>query len=226
MTFSIVGRCARTGMLGTAVTTSSISVGSRCSHARAGIGAALTQHRTDPRLGPLALDLLAHGFSAPEAMQAVVAATPHRRWRQLALIDAAGRTAVYSGENVRAERGEAQGKDCASIANIVRSAAIPQAMVSAFEVSPDQPLAQRLLDALAAGEAAGGEFQPVTSAALLVVDRESFPYVDLRADDHAQPIAELARLWVKYEPEAEAYVIRAVDPEAAVSPPGMKLKAT
>ncbi len=111
MTFSLVGRCARTGMLGAVVTTSSISVGSRCSHARAGIGAALTQHRTDPRLGPLALDLLAHGFSAPEAMQAVVAATPHRHWRQLALIDAAGRTAVYSGANVRgrARRGAGQG---------------------------------------------------------------------------------------------------------------------
>jgi uncharacterized Ntn-hydrolase superfamily protein len=225
MTFSIVGRCARTGMLGAAVTTSSISVGSRCSHARAGIGAALTQHRTDPRLGPLALDLLAHGFSAPEAMQAVIAATPHRHWRQLALIDTAGRTAVYSGANVRAERGEAQGKDCAAIGNIVRSTTIPQEMANAFEASPDQPLPRRLLDALSAGEAAGGEYQPVTSAALLVVDRESFPYVDLRADDHVQPIAELARLWTKYEPEAEAYVIRAVDPEAAVPPPGMKLRA-
>ena len=131
------------------------------------------------------------------ANQAVVAATPHRHWRQLALIDAAGRTAVYSGANVRAERGEAQGRDCASIANIVRSAALPQAMVSAFEASPERPLACRLLDALAAGEAAGGEYQPVTSAALIVVDRESFPYADLRVDDHEQPIAELARLWSK-----------------------------
>ena len=226
MTFSLVGRCARTNMLGAVVTTSSISVGSRCLHARAGIGAALTQHRTDPRLGPLALDLLAHGFSAPEAMQAVVAATPHRHWRQLALIDAAGRTAVYSGANVRAERGEAQGKDCASIANIVRSATLPQAMVAAFEAAPDLPLARRLIDALAAGEAAGGEYQPVTSAALVVVDRESFAYVDLRVDDHARPIAELARLWAKYEPEAHAYVSRAVDPEAAVPPPGMKLTPT
>ena len=224
MTFSLVGRCARTGMLGAVVTTSSISVGSRCSHARAGIGAALTQHRTDPRLGPLALDLLAHGFSAPEALQAVVAATPHRHWRQLALIDAAGRTAVYAGANVRAQRGGAQGRDCAAIANVVRSASLPQAMVAAFEAAPDQLLARRLLDALAAGEAAGGEYQPVTSAALVVVDRESFPYVDLRIDDHAQPIAELARLWEKYEPEAQAYVIRAVDPEAAVPPPGMKLR--
>lgn len=219
MTFSLVGRCARTGRLGAAVTTSSIAVGSRCQHARAGVGAALTQHRTDPRLGPLALDLLARGFTADEAMKAIVAATPYRNWRQLAVIDAAGCTAVYSGTHVRGERGEAQGRDCAAIANIVRSETIPRAMVERFEQSPDLPLAQRLVDALAAGEAAGGERVPVTSAALLVVDRESFPYVDLRVDDHATPIAELARLWAAYRPEADAYVVRAVDPERAVPPP-------
>ncbi len=223
MTFSLVGRCARTGMLGAVVTTSAISVGARCQHARAGVGAALTQHRTDPRLGPLALDLVARGFTASEAMQAVVAATPHRHWRQLALIDAAGRTAVFSGANVRGERGEAQGRDCAAIANIVRSASLPDAMVAAFEKSPELPLARRLVDALAAGEAAGGERQPVISAALLVVDGESFPYVDLRVDDHARPIEELGRLWSMYEPEADAYVVRAVDPEQAVPPPGMKI---
>ena len=221
MTFSLVGRCARTGQLGAAVTTSSLAVGSRCSFARAGVGAALTQHRTDPRLGPCALDLLARGFSAAEAMKTIVAETPYRDWRQLALIDAAGRTAVFSGAHVRAERGEAQGRDCAAIANIVRSATIPQAMVESFEPAPDRPLAQRLVEALAAGEEAGGEFVPVTSAALIVVDRESFPYVDLRVDDHATPIAELARLWSAYRPEADAYVVRAVDPERAVPPPGM-----
>ena len=82
MTFSLVGRCAHTGMLGGAVTTSSIAVGSRCLFARAGIGAALTQHRTDPRLGPLALDLLARGSSAEETQTAIVAATPHRDWHK------------------------------------------------------------------------------------------------------------------------------------------------
>jgi uncharacterized Ntn-hydrolase superfamily protein len=221
MTFSLVGRCARTGQLGAAVTTSSIAVGSRCPFARAGVGAALTQHRTDPRLGPQALDLLAQGVTAAEAMRAVVAATPHRDWRQLALIDAMGRTAVFSGAHVRGERGEAEGRDCAAIANIVRAATIPAAMVESFERALDRALALRLVEALAAGEAAGGERQPVTSAALIVVDRESFPYVDLRVDDHATPIAELARLWSAYQSEADAYVVRAVDPERAVPPPGM-----
>ena len=221
MTFSLVGRCARTGMLGAVVTTSSISVGSRCPHARAGVGAALTQHRTDPRLGPLALDLLGRGFTAREAMRAIVAATPHRHWRQLAIVDAAGHTATYSGDNVRGERGEAEGRDCAAIANIVRSAEIPRVMVACFEASPRLPLARRLIDALAAGEAAGGELQPVTSAALMIAHEQSFPYVDLRVDDHLEPIRELSRLWSSYEPEADPYVVRAIDPDRATRPPNL-----
>jgi uncharacterized Ntn-hydrolase superfamily protein len=221
MTFSLVARCARTGMLGAIVTTSSIAVGSRCPYARAGVGAVLTQNRTDPRLGPLALDLLARGFSAGEAMRGLAAATPHRHWRQLAIIDAIGRTATYSGDSVRGEKGEAQGRDCAAIANIVRSAEIPRVMVARFETSPDLPLARRLIDALAAGEAAGGEIAPVTSAALLIAYKEAFAYVDLRVDDHRQPLAELARLWSLYEPEADPYVLRAINPEQA-SPPNRR----
>jgi uncharacterized Ntn-hydrolase superfamily protein len=95
-------------------------------------------------------------------------------------------------------------------------------MVKAFEASPAAPLGRRLLDALRAGEAAGGELQPVTSAAVLVVHRESFPYIDLRVDDHVSPIEELARLLEAYEPEADPYVVRAVDPDRATRPPGME----
>ncbi len=222
MTFSLVGRCARTGMLGAVVTTSSMAVGSRCPHVRAGVGAALTQHRTDPRLGPLALELLGRGFSADEAIKAIVAGSPHRDWRQLALIDAQGRTAAFSGAKVRAELGEAHGEGCVAIANIVRSAEVPHAMVRAFEQSGAAPLPARLVAALAAGEAAGGEFQPVTSAALLVAHEQPFPFVDLRVDDHSSPIAELSRLWMAYEPEADAYVVRAVDPDNATRPAAMR----
>jgi uncharacterized Ntn-hydrolase superfamily protein len=219
MTFSIAGRCPRTGMLGCAVTTSSIAVGSRCSHAQADIGAALTQHRTDPRLGPLALELLARGCDAKTAMDGVVAVAPQRDWRQLAIIDRNGNTAFFTGEHVdRTKSGEAQGKDCVAIANIVRSAEVPRAMVRSFEAAPQRPLAERLVEALAAGEAAGGEFKPVASAALLVMHRESFAYVDLRVDDHAKPIDELRRLWRAYEPEADLYVRRASDPAAAPPP--------
>jgi uncharacterized Ntn-hydrolase superfamily protein len=218
MTFSLVARCARTGMLGAAVTTSSVAVGARCPHAKAGVGAVLTQHRTDPRLGPLGLDLLSRGFSAEEALAAIVAATPHRDWRQLAIIDRDGRTASYSGAHVGPEKAEVHGRDCVAIANIVRSTQVPHAMVAAFGREPAAPLARRLVDALIAGEAAGGEFVPVVAASLLVVDREPFAYVDLRVDDHAAPIEELARLWEVYQPEADAYVVRAVDPDRATRP--------
>ncbi len=216
MTFSLLGRCPRTGMFGAAVTTSSIAVGSRCPHARAGVGACLTQHRTDPRLGPLALDLLAQGYAAQQVMDAVIAVAPHREWRQLAVMDREGRSAAFTGDRVvREQAAEAHGQDCVAIANIVRSTAIPAAMVQAFEAEPSAPLAARLIAALAAGEAAGGEFVPVISAALIVVNRERFPYVDLRVDSHPAPIEDLGRLWREYEPEADPYVVRALDPGAA-----------
>lgn len=203
-------------MLGAAVTTSSIAVGSRCPFAAVGVGAALTQHMTDPRLGPLMLDRLRRGDNAQQAIDAAIAATPGPEWRQLAVIDNQGRTASYSGTRVRAERAEAHGRDCVAIANIVRSETIPAAMVTAFEKNPGAPLALRLIEALKAGHAAGGEPRPLVSACLIVVHREAFPYVDLRVDSDADPIGTLRRLWREYEPAAELYVTRAVRPDASL----------
>jgi uncharacterized Ntn-hydrolase superfamily protein len=218
MTFSIAGRCARTGMFGVVVTTSSLAVGSRCAFAKAGVGAALTQHRTDPRLGPLAIDLMQRGFTARQAMDAVVAATPHRDWRQLAFIDRDGGTASFSGTRVKPERDEVHGRDCVALGNIVRSSDVPAAMVRAFEADPGAPLATRLIAALEAGDRAGGEFIPLVSAALLIVDREPFAYVDLRVDSDPAPIAALAKLWRDYAPLADSFVARATDPDTVVIP--------
>ncbi|OYW67888.1 MAG: hypothetical protein B7Z40_05445 [Bosea sp. 12-68-7] len=217
MTFSLAGRCARTGMLGAVVTTSSIAVGSRCQHAAAGVGAALTQHMTDPRLGPLMLDLLRRGYSAQQAVDAAAAATPRSDWRQLAVIDSAGRTASFSGGNVQPELAEVHGRDCVALGNIVRSKEVPAAMVSAFEADPAAPLAARLIAALKAGDEAGGEFKPLVSTALIVAHEQAFAYVDLRVDGDADPIATLARLWRDYEPVADLYVTRAVDPDTAIA---------
>jgi uncharacterized Ntn-hydrolase superfamily protein len=216
MTFSIVGRCARTSMLGAVVTTSSIAVGSRCAFAAAGIGAALTQHTTDPRLGPSMLDQLRRGYTVEQSIGAAAGGTPRSDVRQLAVIDAQGRTASYSGASVKPEHAEAHGRDCVALANIVRSQSIPAAMVKAFEANPEAPLAARLIDALAAGNAAGGEFKPLMSAGLVVAHRETFAYVDLRVDSDADPIGTLRRLWREYEPVADMFVARAVHPDSVI----------
>jgi uncharacterized Ntn-hydrolase superfamily protein len=201
-------------MFGAVVTTSSVAVGSRCPYAAAGVGALLTQHTTDPRLGPLGLEMLRLGYTADQVIRGLSALTSGADWRQLAVIDAQGRTAAYTGLNNRPEKGEAHGKDCVSLANIVRSADVPKAMVKAFEADPGAPLAKRLIDALAMGHEAGSEFAPLVSTALIVADRFSFPYVDLRVDNDKDPIAALSRLWEIYEPQADLYVQRATDPDS------------
>jgi uncharacterized Ntn-hydrolase superfamily protein len=216
MTFSMVARCARTGMLGAIVTTSSIAVGSRCVFAATGVGAALSQHTTDPRLGPLMLDQLRRGYTVEKAIGAAVGGTPRDDVRQLAVIDRQGRTASFSGASVRPERAEAHGQDCVALANIVRSDTVPAAMVKAFEANPTAPLALRLIDALEAGGAAGGELKPLVSAGLIIAYREAFPYVDLRVDSDPDPIKTMRRLWREYEPLADMFVARAVYPESVI----------
>lgn len=215
MTFSLIGRCARTGQFGAAVTTSSLAVGSRVPFCMADVGAVLTQHRTDPRLGFRGLDLLLAGCSAQEALDALVASTPHHRWRQLAVIDAHGNTAHFHGSAVKPSLNAAHGKDVVAIGNILANDRVPEAMMQAFLAAELEPLAERLVRALEAGEAAGGEGGPLVSAALLVVEREVFPLVDLRVDGAQQPIEALRSLWDAYRPKVEEYVIRAVDPDAA-----------
>ena len=212
MTFSLAGRCARTGMFGVAVTTSSIAVGSRCGFARAGVGAVLTQHRTDPRLGPIGVALLQAGKDAEATIREMAAGTPERDWRQLAAIDAGGTTAFFHGAHIHSIHAGAQVKDCVAIGNILANAGVPAAMAAAFARDPAAPLAERLVRGLEAGLTAGGERGAVRSASLLVMHQHSFPYVDLRVDEADAPIAALRVLWEAYAPQADDYVARAVDP--------------
>lgn len=215
MTFSLLGHCARTGRFGAAVTTSSIAVGMRVPFLAAGVGGVLTQHRTDPRLGPRGLGLLRSGCSAAETVAALVASTPDHRWRQVAVMDRQGRTAHFDGERVKPCRSACHGADVVALGNILANEEVAPAMAAAFLAAAGEELAERLLRALEAGEAAGGEHGEVTSASLLVVDRESFPYADLRVDRAAGPIAALRALWEDYAPLAEGFVQRAIAPEGA-----------
>lgn len=217
MTFSLIARCAHSGMVGGVVTTSSPAVGARCLHTAAGVGAVLTQFWTDPRLGPRGLALLAEGCPAPHTVAALVSSTPENEWRQLAAIDAQGRTAHFSGARIRPHRNEAEGPDCVAIGNILANDTVPGAMVQAFAAS-DAAFPERLLAALDAGLAAGGEDNPLVSAALRISWRAPFPYADLRVDMADRPLVALRALWQAYAPVADLYLGRAVTPDAMEPP--------
>lgn len=217
MTFSLVGRCARTGMAGCVVSSSSPAVAARCAHVRAGAGAAASQNVTDPRLGPRLLDLLAAGRSPQEAIAEIAASEPNIEHRQLAAVDLAGRTAAYSGSGTLGRHATAEGDGAVAAGNLLADTGVVAAMVEAFGRSPGDHLGDRLVAALAAGLAAGGEEGPVRSAGLLLAGSVAWPVADLRVDWHDEPIEELARLWELWKPQMDAYVTRALDPAASPS---------
>ena len=218
MTFSIVGRCARTGMFGVAITTSSICVGSRCPHVRAGVGAVATQNITDPHLATLVLDAMAVGQDASGAIASVVKNRENISYRLLPAVDARGTTAHFTGANILGTHAVSEAADCVAAGNLLSSKAVAKAISDGFGVDPSAHLAERLLQAIEAGVAAGGEEGPVHSAALLVGDKMPFPLVDLRVDwNETDPIAALRRLWQDYAPQMDDYLNRAINPQVAPS---------
>jgi len=218
VTLSLVGCCSRTGMLGAIVASSSPAVASRCAWARARVGAACSQNITDPSLGPALLDRIAAGASAADALRAVTAATPLAAYRQLTAVDAFGRAAAFSGERTLGRHGDFTAAGCAAAGNLLADDSVPAAMAGAFAADPDADLGDRLVAALAAGRDAGGEEGPVHSAGMLVCDAVAWPVTDLRVDwTEADPVAELADLWARWQPLAADYVARALDPASAPS---------
>lgn len=218
MTFSIAGRCARTGMFGVAITTSSIAVGSRCPHARAGVGAVATQNVTDPRLATLVLDAMEAGMDAPGAIAFVVKDRPHVEFRQLTAVDRVGRTAHFTGTRILGTNAVSEAVDCIAAGNLLSHTGVARAMCDGFNLDPSGHLAERLLQGLEAGLASGGEEGPVHSAALIVAERMPFKLVDLRVDwEDDNPVAKLRQLWQSYAPQMQDYLNRAIDPEAAPS---------
>lgn len=201
-----------------AVSSSSPAVAARCAFARAGVGAVASQNITDPSLGPRILDLMALGASASEAVAVVTASTDHIQYRQLTAVDAKGRGASFSGEQTLGVHATASDQNVVCAGNLLSSEAVPEAMVKAF-VGSEGHLADRLLVAMNAALAAGGEAGPVHSAGLLLVDKVSWPVASLRIDWHeaAKPVEELERLWKLYSPQLDDYVNRALNPLAAPS---------
>lgn len=218
MTFSLLARCPETGAFGMVISSSSPAVAARCAHARAGVGVAATQNITDPALGPRLLDLMEAGASATEAMARVVAEAPHVDYRQLMCVDVLGRVASHSGAKTLGVWALAEAQGVIAGGNLLAHDGVPAAMVAGFAAAKG-PFGSRLVAALQAGAAAGGEAGPVHSAGLLIADRESWPVAWLRADwsEGATPIEEVARAWEVYQPQMAAYIQRAKDPEWAPS---------
>ena len=219
MTFSIAGRCSETGMLGVAITTSSICVGARCPWARATVGAVSTQNVTLPSIGPKVLDQIATGDDAGTALRKVMETTEYSEYRQVVAIDSHGTTAAFSGSLTLGCNAVHEGSDCVAGGNLLLSEELPMAMADNFESNSGYHLANRLLTALEYGlNEAGGEEGPVRSAALLVASDFDWPFVDLRVDwNESAPVEALRRLWSLYEPQMDDYVARALNPSAAPS---------
>jgi uncharacterized Ntn-hydrolase superfamily protein len=215
MTFSIVARCAQTGMFGVAVSSSSPAVAARCVHARARIGAVASQNITDPALGSSALELMRLGANASQAIDVLRSSTDFMEYRQLLVVDVRGQSAIHTGSEALGVRAEAKHENVASGGNLLANVGVPQAMVSAFLASAGH-LGDRLLIAMRAALQAGGEAGPVHSAGLQIVDKVTWPVADIRVDwTEGCPITELSAIWDVYKPQLDAYVTRALNPSLA-----------
>ena len=200
MTYSIVARDAETGELGVAVQSMYFHVGPVVPWAEAGVGAVATQSLVNVAFGPLGLDLMRGGLAAPQALAAVLAADGERDSRQCAMVDAAGGVGVHTGSRCIPAAGHRAGDGFSCQAHLMEHPTVWDAMADAYQNAAGRPLAERLVAALRAAEAEGGDIRGRQSAALLVVtgtptkrsweDRR----VDLRVEDHPEPVSELARL--------------------------------
>ena len=214
MTFSVVARCAETGQLGIAISSSSIAVGARCPWLRPGVGAVASQNITLPSLGPQVLDLLEQDLAPSEALATVIA-QDHSQYRQVTVIDSQGRTAHFSGAQTLGIHNAVSGEQCVAAGNMLADPGVITAMVAAFETTSGH-LADRLLAAMHAGVAGGGEAGPVHSAALVIVDDLLWPVVNLRVDwADADPISTLDHLWQAYRGQLQDYIDRAINPQIA-----------
>ena len=216
MTLSIAAWDETTRQVAAAIASSSIAVASRCLHWRPGVGIALSQNITDPRLGPRLLGLLADGVEVRAALDAVAHSTPHIRFRQLGLVDSRGNTGLYTGEAVLGCFASAAGRHCVAVGNLLANEDVPAAMIESFEKSTSS-FGSRVLDALQAGADAGGEAGPLHSAGLLIGGEPSWPLAELRIDWDEDPLAAMRKGWQVYEPQIDDYVTRAYAPEDAPS---------
>lgn len=195
MTLSIIARCPRTGQFGVAAMTAVPAVGKLLAHAAPHTGAIATQARTNPYLGIDGIALLRQRLSADDVLSKLKHADPRIEARQVAVIDAAGRTASFTGAECTPYAGALSGDAFSIQGNRLHSRRVLEAAASSFLRHADDPLAERLLEALCAGDAAGGDRHEEESASIYVMDVEDYPLWDIRVDQHPEPLVELRRLY-------------------------------
>lgn len=200
-TFSITARCEQSGKFGIAISTAVPGVGSLCTYAKAGIGAIASQSFVNPYIGINGLRYLADGKSADEVLAEVLKEDPVPELRQFSIVDRSGNAVAYTGDTCDSWNGHRTGDNYAIAGNMLVGEKTLIAMEEAFLTNTTLPFAERLLDALAAGQEAGGDKRGKQSAALYVVDTEEYPYVDLRVDEHEDPVNELRRVYNVAEKE-------------------------
>lgn len=194
MTFSITARCERTNQLGIAISTKLPAVGALCPFAKAGYGAISTQSFINPYIGINGLDYLEAGLNAEEVLEKVLAEDPDPEKRQVGIVDADGGSAAFTGSECDGWYGHLTGDNYAVAGNMLVGEETIHRMEETFKNTEGEPLAERLMASLEAGQDAGGDKRGRQSAALLVVDKEKYPRFDIRVDDHADPVAELRRI--------------------------------
>lgn len=213
MTFSLAGRCPNSGRIGYAVTTSSVAVGARVGAVTEGC-VVISQARTDPRLHQAGLTEFARSGDANSVLEAMRAATHAPHWRQLGVLTMQGLGLHHSGTSCSPYSGGLAGADCLAVGNFLAGERVLTEMVRGFEATTGA-LEDRLLAGLAAGEVAGGEVDPLQSAALVVMGADALKDTDLRIDFAAAPVRDLTVLYRDWAPKSAAYRVRAVDPDNA-----------
>ena len=202
MTFSIAARCPRTGMLGVATSSKALAAGGMVPYCRARVGAIASQSFVNPYLGIDGLELLEHGLTAERTLERLVEGDPGRDLRQLGIVDREGRPAAYTGDRCIPWAGQVSGAGYVCLGNILEGEEVVKGMARAFETTLVEELSERLIQALEAGQAAGGDRRGRQSAGITVVGEEAYPLCDLRVDDHPDPVIELRRVFEVCKSEA------------------------
>ncbi|MBE9604888.1 DUF1028 domain-containing protein [Acetobacteraceae bacterium H6797] len=219
MTWSIVAHDPASGAFAVAVTTCNFAVGASCPHVRAGVGAVSTQSITNRYLGPAVLDGLERGLAPNAAIEAALEKDEGRHLRQIHAIDRHGRSAAWTGKHCVDWAGDHAAVGFSVAGNMLAGPAVLSDTVGAFAANSNLPLPERMMQALQAGEAAGGDKRGRQSAAMQLTTTEDFPDLDLRVDDHGEPLTELARLlklWRRQREPGLADAPRKADPAGLI----------